>query len=412
MLKKINIIIILFLLIIWVKGYSCNATEINSYKISKTVTPYESFESNKGGEIIIKIEDISLNSDSTYKYQLEYNNLKTQWYDISEVDVENKSLEFKLDNSKTDILSILKITDNAILTIQEINKNETVNNIIENLTLDVSLPLSKAFKVIHNVKNASGFHGIVRQYGINEIYFKYVLVENEEIIKKYLDYLNGYNNQESIYWGYYVDDLIDSINLQNEIPQDGWRLLPDDDCTDIQPTEKGLYFIWIKAPKTEENKELIGCVFSKRFSNIEVLKKQLSDVQEKNTELTAVVTYNPTTKTKGDVIATIKTNKEVNKVDGWELSEEGNLLTKSYSSNTTETVHLVDKQGKTKDVKIIIDNIITDEIENTQNNELKDNTITDGPLPNGGIKITVLIGIIIMCSIVLFLHKRYNKLKD
>lgn len=42
-------------------------------------------------------------------------------------------------------------------------------------------------------------------------------------------------------------------------------------------------------------------------------KIQLSEVKE---ELTATVNYNPTTNTTGNVVATIKTNKKVNKVDG------------------------------------------------------------------------------------------------
>ncbi len=146
-------------------------------------------------------------------------------------------------------------------------------------------------------------------------------------------------------------------------------------------------------------------------------KIQLSEFKQ---ELTATVSYNPTTNTTGNVVATIKTNKKVNKVDGWTLSEDGMTLTKSYLSNVTENVHLVDIDGMTKDVQIKISNIISstnkDEVgkDTTLNNNGggKDLTTAKGVLPNTGISTTIIMCIIIITVIALVMYKKYNKYKD
>lgn len=101
-------------------------------------------------------------------------------------------------------------------------------------------------------------------------------------------------------------------------------------------------------------------------------KIQLSEIKE---ELTAIVSYNPTTKTTQTVEATIKTNKKVNAVEGWSLSDDGMTLTKTYSKNATETVHLVDIDNITKDVIVTISNI------ESNGNETDDKTLANGVLP-------------------------------
>ena len=128
-------------------------------------------------------------------------------------------------------------------------------------------------------------------------------------------------------------------------------------------------------------------------------KIQLSEVKE---ELTATVTYNPTTNTTGKVTATIKTNKKVNKVDGWTLSEEGKTLTKTYSENTTETVHLVDLDGMKKDVEIKITNIITE-----------DDTTAEGRIPQTGVNMIITsVSVIAIVLVAMICYKKYNNYKD
>lgn len=126
-------------------------------------------------------------------------------------------------------------------------------------------------------------------------------------------------------------------------------------------------------------------------------KIKLSEIPE---ELTATVSYDPTTITTETVTATIKTNKKVNAVDGWDLSEDRMTLTKVYSSNTNETVHLVDEDNMTKDVEIIISNITK-----------QDNTIAGGNIPQAGLKTVInIIGLIVV--IALFTLLKYRKIRD
>lgn len=133
-------------------------------------------------------------------------------------------------------------------------------------------------------------------------------------------------------------------------------------------------------------------------------KIQLSEVKE---ELTATVSYDPTSTTTGNVVATIKTNKKVNKVDGWTLSDDGKTLTKTYSTNATETVHLIDLDGMTKDVEVKITNITS-----KQDNE-KDTTTAKGTLPQTGVNMTISIASIIAIILVaVVLYKKYNSYKD
>ena len=137
-------------------------------------------------------------------------------------------------------------------------------------------------------------------------------------------------------------------------------------------------------------------------------KIRLSEIKE---ELTATVTYDPTTNTTGKVTATIKTNKRVNEVEGWTISEDGMTLTKVYSTNATETVHLVDIDNMTKDVLVQIGNIIK---ENPKQPEQlpKDDTTATERLPNAGINVMIIISLIGILISSMIMYKKYNKYKD
>lgn len=411
-MKKIRFISYILIIMFFISGFSSvKAAEIqnDSISIEKTITNYVSFESDEGGEINLKISNIQLDKTAKYKYKIKSGEQETAFYEVKSIDADNNIMNIEIEKSKSDILSILRTSDEAYLTIQETNAENNVKNIVENKKIDISLNLSKAFKVGHW---ATGYHGIAHTYGINEIYYKYEKVQDEDVVKKYLDYLNGYDsNKDDIYWGYYVDNLIDEMNIENNIPKDGWKKLQSRD-TDTQPSEEGLYFIWMKAPKTSTNKELIGCVFSKRFKEKTVIENQLKDIQEKKKELTATVTYNPTSNTTGKVTATITTNKKVKNIEGWTLSNDGKSLTKEYSVNTTETVHLEDEYGMTKDVLVKVTNII-DRTQKTTS-EPKDDTIATGKLPQTGtgIALGVTISLISLIGCIgLIKYKSYGKIK-
>lgn len=135
-------------------------------------------------------------------------------------------------------------------------------------------------------------------------------------------------------------------------------------------------------------------------------KIRLSEVKE---ELTATVSYNPTTETIGNVTATIRTNKRVNPVDGWLLSDDGMSLTKMYSTNTTEVVHLVDLDGMTKDVTVSINNIKTVNINTNNNNNINDDNFM---LPQTGISNGLIIAVIIVSILSIFAFVKIKLYKD
>lgn len=137
-------------------------------------------------------------------------------------------------------------------------------------------------------------------------------------------------------------------------------------------------------------------------------KIRLSEIKE---ELTATVSYNPTTNTTGNVVATIQTNKKVNKVEGWTISEDGKTLTKTYSKNTTEIVHLVDIDNMEKDVEIKISNISLPS-QNSNNAKEEDPTTAPTILPNTGVSMAIIISIIAIVLVSIIMHKKYNNYKD
>lgn len=394
MLKKIEVIFIVIILLIIIRSNTCVfAEEDNSYIINKTVTPY-SYTSEEGGEIILDISNINLNNNSSYKYKLKYNELETQWYNITNVDTDKNKLRITLEKDKSDILSILKMSDEAYLTVQEETSDKKIN-IIDNKIVDISLPLSKAFKVDNFI---SDYYEITNTYNIEEIYYRYIKLDNEEMLKKCLKYIEEYNKNESAYSEDCMDNFIDQLNIEDEMPRIGWEKLKSSSQVDIHSRENELYFIWIKAPKTDSNKELIGCVFSKKFTyqtELEKkLKEQLEEVQEKNKELTATVSYDPTSKTIGYVTVTIKTNKKVGALNGWAMANDGTTLIKTFSQNATETEHLVDKYGKSKDVVVTVKNI-TSEI--PDNNKKMRRTVS---LLKVGVDIMIIFIILIMILII------------
>lgn len=248
--------------------FSVSAAEV---KVEKEVTTYESWKSENGGDIVFTISNLTVNEGATYNYQLIYGDKTTNWYDVTSAT--STGITVTLDRSKQDILSILSSSNEAYLNIKE-TKDGVETTILSSYKLDISMPLSRAYKVGHFI---SGYHGIKAVYDVDKIYYQYKKVDNEELIKKYLEYLKGYEDSSNIYWGFYVDNLIDQLGVEDEIPETGWNELVGTETT-TQPTEEGLYYLWIKAPATNGNKELIGCVFSKRFSDIKVLEEQLQDV--------------------------------------------------------------------------------------------------------------------------------------
>lgn len=139
-------------------------------------------------------------------------------------------------------------------------------------------------------------------------------------------------------------------------------------------------------------------------------------------ELTAEINYNPEAETEDEVVVTIKANKEIKPVDGWNLSEDKKTLTKKYTENTNEIVHLIDIDNIEKDVEINVNNIVKKNEEEPGKNQIKENTIvgnlekdnTTAPnkIPQTGNSVMFTICIITIVMIAIVYYKRYNEYKE
>lgn len=69
------------------------------------------------------------------------------------------------------------------------------------------------------------------------------------------------------------------------------------------------------------------------------------------------VNYSIIVPTKENVVVNIKANEKVQAVDGWTLSQDQLILTKTYSQNTDQTITITDLAGNETTKKIIISNI-------------------------------------------------------
>lgn len=137
-------------------------------------------------------------------------------------------------------------------------------------------------------------------------------------------------------------------------------------------------------------------------------------------DLTATVSYSTTTTTEGPVVATITTNNEVYPVEGWTLSDNRKSMTKTYTTNKTETVTLKDYDEQTKEIIINVNNIVkptqvptpTEHPQNPINQPEKDDTIANKVLPKAGVNyVIIIIGIVVIVAGIIG-YKKYNEYKD
>ena len=132
------------------------------------------------------------------------------------------------------------------------------------------------------------------------------------------------------------------------------------------------------------------------------------------------VNYSTTKTTNGDVVVTIKANKEMQEIDGWTLSSDKKSMTKTYSQNTRETITVEDLVGNNTKIEVVISNIYKDadnenksynNVENKQNTDL---TIANGIIPKAGESRIIIFSIVIITFILLseVLYIKLKKLRD
>ena len=97
-------------------------------------------------------------------------------------------------------------------------------------------------------------------------------------------------------------------------------------------------------------------------------------------------------------------------------------MTKKYTENTNEIVHLIDIDNIEKDVEINVNNIVKKNEEEPGKNQIKENTIvgnlekdnTTAPdkIPQTGNSVMFTICIITIVMMAIVYYKRYNEYKE
>ena len=145
-------------------------------------------------------------------------------------------------------------------------------------------------------------------------------------------------------------NIIATINANEEIQQlEGWNL--DDSKRILTKTyyentkkEITIYDIAGNSTKLDLN-----------IDNIDKIAPQIS------------INYSTTKQTNKDVDVTIKSNKKIQKIEGWILSEDKKILTKTFKENSSEKITIKDDAGNTIEETININNID----KTTPNTEIK-----------------------------------------
>ena len=138
-----------------------------------------------------------------------------------------------------------------------------------------------------------------------------------------------------------LNDVIVTIEANEELQEvEGWQLSDDKKTLTKTYTKNGEETITIK--------DLAG-------NNIEeTIKVENIDKEKPEHE----VKYSTTLSTNEDVTVTITANEEIKSIEGWTLSEDKKVLTKTYTENTEETITIKDVAGNSaSETTIKINNI-------------------------------------------------------
>ena len=136
------------------------------------------------------------------------------------------------------------------------------------------------------------------------------------------------------------EDVKVEITLNKEVQElDGWIL--SDDKKTLTKTYTG------NVEETIIVTDLIG--------NTKEVVIKITNIDKDVPELS--VKYSITNKTNGDVTVTVKSNEEIQELEGWTLSEDKKELTKTYTENAEESIIVTDLVGNYEEVVIEVRNI-------------------------------------------------------
>ncbi len=94
---------------------------------------------------------------------------------------------------------------------------------------------------------------------------------------------------------------------------------------------------------------------SDELGNTSDVKVEINNIDK--TAPTLTVDYSETGATNKDVTVTITSNKPLQKLEGWDLSDDKLSMTKTYKENANETITVSDKLGNKAEANVVISNI-------------------------------------------------------
>lgn len=133
-----------------------------------------------------------------------------------------------------------------------------------------------------------------------------------------------------------LEDVIVTIEANEELQEvEGWQLSDD---------KKSLIKTY-----TKNDEETITIYDLAGNSIVETIK--IENIDKEKPEYN--VKYSTTLSTNEDVTVTITANEEIQSVEGWNLSEDKKILTKTYTENTEEEIIIKDLVGNSTSTTII-----------------------------------------------------------
>lgn len=155
----------------------------------------------------------------------------------------------------------------------------------------------------------------------------------------------------------------------------------------------------IKEYKSNVEKEKVS--ISDLAGNIEEKEITIKNIDKQAPQIE--ITYNAKNKTSQKTIVQIKSNKKIQKIQGWNLDDKTNTLTKEFSDNIDEEITVFDLAGNGTTQRLLINNAEEDNTILPKELQAEDNTISQKELPNAGINkliITILIILLLFISVI------------
>ena len=230
-------------------------------------------------------------------------------------------------------------------------------------------------KMIHSTNSPDTLYNMYydelgKYYTVGEAYFKsnhkykevYVLRLNDDIVPK--GYVTNsayktYSNESYIDW----DKVKAGEKLDSVAPQGQVEYVKKKGETEVRITATE-DIMQVDGWKLSDDRKLLTKTFTQNAEETVILEDLSANttklnikVEVDNNDLTAQVSYSTTNPTNQDVTVTIKANRQLQTVNGWTLSTDKLSLTKTYTSNTAESVTIKDLSGETVLVNINVTNI-------------------------------------------------------